>query len=190
MLLPSVVFDAVTVTTTVTINYDLAPPSLVAPAPPPRRMPPPDRPVLLGVAAGAVYGVDTKDKCADLECVAGAIDLAVAIHGNVYAVASAVAADSPDHRGTSTHHAETLGLRLQHERAWAEAGIGVGSRRHYTDETTWMYAGELDLGASAAVGFDAVETDAYALGVQLRAATTTDVEHTMVACVLLGMTWH
>ena len=219
MLLPSICLDTTTVTTTVTIESTPPPSAVVAPAPPPPAViappalvapsivapsivavaPPPPRaialhPVLLSVAAGSGLGFDTKDHCEDLQCAALAIDVGVSIHRGFYAVLSAQLWDSPEHPGTARHHAETLGLRMQGTRAWAEAGLGIGSRRTeygfiFDSAYTYMSSG-LDLAASVAVGYNPLVRRAYALGVQARASATPDVEHTLVSALLLGITWY
>jgi hypothetical protein len=232
VLLPSICLD-ITVTTTVTIdgNTVVAPPPVVASAPPsvaaPMPTPPPVvvapappavapaviaapsavapavvvvaspprmvvlHPVLLAVAAGAGLGFDTKDHCEDLQCAAVAIDIGVALHPGFYAVLAAQLWDSPEHPGAARHHAETLGLRVQGARVWGEAGLGIGSTR--TED--WYYGigymkQDIDIAASAGVGYDALVRPTYALGVQARASTTPDVEHTLVSALLLGITWY
>ena len=48
----------------------------------------------------------------------------------------------------------------------------------------------LDIAASAAVGYNPLVRPTYALGVQARASTTPDVEHTLVSALMLGITWY
>lgn len=145
--------------------------------------------MLLAVGAGPEIGFDTHDRCENFGCIGAAVDVGVAVRPHVYALASAVVMDSPDHPGSSTRHAETVGLRLVSGNAWAQAGLGVGSgeRAYWIDE--YMYGGGVDVTASAALGFDPIVRDTYRLGVQARASTAPDIEHTLVGGVLLGITW-
>jgi hypothetical protein len=154
------------------------------PLPPPRA-----HPVLLALAAGPQIGFDTHDHCENVGCVGAAIDVGVALRPGLYAMASAIAMDSPDHVGSSGRHAETLGLRIEHASAWAQLGVGVGSgkKAYWIDD--YMYGGGIDITAAAALGYDPIVRDTYRLGIQARASTSPDVEHTLVAGVLLGMTW-
>lgn len=191
--------DTITTTTTVTTTVDfdampLQPPGETAPIPPAMRLDVPR--FRLGVAAGAALGFDTKDDCASGECVGAHVQLATQIAPRLLAtIGSSVMTIAGDDKGlhNGVHHVETVGLQWwASPRLWAEAGLGVGSKRSWSDEnphdiTNFMDADGWAPAGSLAVGYAAWRGATYGLDVEARVASTDDVHHTAFAQLMLGL---
>src|SRR3569623_1194067 len=190
--------DTITTTTTVTTTVDLdatplQPPGETPPMQPAIRV---DAPRFrLGVAAGAALGFDTKDDCASGQCVGVHVQLATAIAPHLLAtLGSSVMTIAGDDKGlhNGVHHVETAGLQWwASPRLWAEAGLGVGSKRSWSAENphdivNFMAADGWAPAGSLALGYAAWRGGTYGLDIEARVASTDDIHHTAFAQLLLG----